>query len=249
MSENYQENNEEKDSQSSQKNNDKAFFTSLIVFLLIIFVLGALLVVGSYFLFDYVDKQEKLLETQRIYEKNKLLSTSNVSEFIGSVEFDTNGSWSQLKEKIKFEDATGFKTSEDSSVSIHMYSDNQVKLYSSSEFWVSPPEIDDSNEKIKRQFVKLTNGEITAAVSIMGRGILRIEVSNITIIGQSGLFKVLYNAKEDNGEVVVKNGLIEVKENGSGSRPIKLSGFYKATFEKGELNNPVQASIIQYDWR
>lgn len=249
MSENYQENNEEKDSQSLPKNNDKAFFTSLIVFLLIIFVFGALLVVGSYFLFDYVDKQEKLIETQRIYEKNKILRTSNVSEYTGNVEFSINGNWLQLKDKIKFEDATGFKTSEDSSVTIQMYSDNQVKLYSSSEFWVSSPEIEDFDGKIKRQFVKLTNGEITAAISITGRGVLRIEVSNITIIGQSGLFKVLYNAKEDNGEVVVKNGLIEVKENGSGSRPIKLSGFYKATFEKGELNNPVQASIIQYDWR
>ena len=48
---------------------------------------------------------------------------------------------------------------------------------------------------------------------------------------------------------VVKNGIVEVKENSSNSRPIKVSGFYKITFEKGELANPRQASIIQYDWR
>ena len=249
MSEYYQENNEEKDSQTSQKNNDKAFFKSLIIFLLIIFVFVALLVVGSYFLFKYVDKQEKLIETQRIYEKNKILSTSKVSEYTGRVEFSINGNWLELKEKIKFENATGFKTSEDSSITVQMYSDNQVKLYSSSEFWVSSPEIEDFDGKIKRQFVKLTNGEITAAISITGRGVLHIKVSDITIIAQSGLFKVLYNDKEDKGEVVVKNGLVDVMENGSSSRPTKLSGFYKATFEKGKLNKPVQASVIQYDWR
>ena len=249
MSEYYQENTEEKDSQSSQKNNDKAFFANLIVFLLVFFVFGALFVVGSFFIYKYVDNQEKLRETQIIYQKYNFLSTSNVTEYIGSVEFDTNGSWSQLKENLKFENDTSFKTSEDSSVTIKMCGDNQIKLYSKSEFLVKPPELDYPNEKVEKQIVKLTNGEITAAVSITGRGILNIEVSDITIIAQSGLFKVLYNAKEDKGEVVVKNGLVEVKENSSGSRPIKLSGFYKATFEKGKLNNPVQASVIQYDWK
>ena len=249
MSEDYQENYEDNNYQAPPKNNDKAVITALMVFLLIAFIFGSLIVGGGYFLIKYVDNQEKLTETKKIYKKIKLLSTSNVSEYTGSVEFNTNGNWSQLKEKIKFEDATGFKTSEDSSVSIHMYSDNQVKLYSSSEFWVSPPEIDDSNEKLKRQFVKLTNGEITAAVSITARGILHVKVSDITIVAQSGLFKVIYDEKEDKGEVVVKNGLIEVKENGSEFSPTKLTGFYKVKFEKGKLNSPEQASVIQYEWR
>ena len=249
MSEDYQENYEENNYQAPPKNNDKAVFTALIVFLLIAFIFGSLLVGGSYFLIKYVDNQEKLIETQKINKKIKLLSTSKVSEYTGSVEFNTNGNWSQLKEKIKFKDDTGFKTSEDSSVTIEMYSDNQVKLYSSSEFWVSSPEIEDSNEKIKSQIVKLTNGEITAVTSIMGRGILHIKVSDITIVAQSGLFKVIYDKKEDKGEIVVKNGLIEVKENGSEFRPTKLTGFYKAKFENGKLNSPEQASVIQYDWK
>ncbi len=249
MSEDYQENYEDNNYQAPPKNNDKAVFTALMVFLLIAFIFGGLIVCGSYFLFKYVDSQEKFTETKRTYKKIKILTESKVDEYNGNVEFNTNGNWSQLKEKIKFEDATGFKTSEDSSVSIHMYSDNQVKLYSSSEFWVSPPEIDDSNEKIKRQFVKLTNGEITAAVSITARGILHVKVSDITIVAQSGLFKVIYDEKEDKGEVVVKNGLIEVKENGSEFRPTKLTGFYKVKFEKGKLNSPEQASVIQYDWK
>lgn len=249
MSEYYQENNEENYSQLSPKNNDKSVFYVLIIFLFLAFIFGCLIVGGTYFLFKYVDNQEKLIKTEKLYQKNKLLSTSNIFEYNGSVELNTNGSWSQLKEKIKFENDTGFKTSEDSSVSIQIYGENVIKLCSSSEFLVKSPEFDNSKEKVERQIVKLTNGEITAAVSITGKGILNIEVSNVTIIAQSGLFKVLYNAKEDKGEVVVKNGLVEVKEKGSNFRPTKLSGFYKATFEKGKLNNPKQASVIQYDWR
>ena len=253
MSEYYQENNEENNeenySQSSPKNNDKSVFYVLIIFLFFIFIFCCLIVSGTYFMFKYLDNQEKLIKTEKIYQKIKLLSTSNVFGYIGNVEFNTNGNWSQLKEKIKFDDNTGFKTSADSSVTIQMYAENQIKLYSNSEFIVNSPEFNYSNEKVEKQIIKLTNGEITAAVSIMGRGILNIEVSNINIIAISGLFKVLYNAKEDKGEVVVKNGLVEVIENRSDSRPTKLSGFYKVTFEKGRLNKPTQASVIQYDWR
>ncbi len=249
MSDYYQENNEEKDSQSSPKNNDKFVFYAMIVFLLIAIIFGCLIVGGSYFLLKHVDNQEKLLKTNKISKKIKLLSTSNVAEYNGNVEFNTNGSWSQLKEKIKFDDNTGFKTSADSSVTIQMYAENQIKLYSNSEFIVNSPEFNYSNEEVERQIIKFTKGEITAAVSIMGRNFLHINVSNITIIAQSGLFKVIYDEKEDKGEVVVKNGIVEVKENSSNSRPIKVSGFYKITFEKGELDNPRQASIIQYDWR
>ena len=130
-----------------------------------------------------------------------------------------------------------------------MFGENQIKLYSNSESLVKHPEFDNLNAEVERQIIKLTNGEITAAVAIMNKGILNIEVSNINIVAFSGLFKVIYNAKEDKGEVIVKNGLVEVKEKNSNSKPTKLSGFYKVTVEKGRLNNPVQASVIQYDWR
>ena len=249
MSENYQENYEDSNYQAPPKNNDKAVFSALIVFLLIAFIFCSLIVGGGYFLIKYVDNQEKLTETKKIYKKIKLLSTSNVSEYTGNVEYNTNGSWSQLKEKIKFENDTSFKTSEDSSVSIQMYAENLIKLYSSSECLINSPEIDDSDENIKRQIVKLTNGEITAVATIEGKKILHVNVSDITIIAQSGLFKVIYNEKEDKGEVVVKNGLVDVMENGSDLRPTKLTGFYKAKFENGKLNSPTQASVIQYDWR
>ena len=195
------------------------------------------------------NNQEKLTDSKKESKKIESLNPSKVTEYKGSVEFNLNGSWSQLKENIKFENNTGFKTSADSSVSIQMYRDNKIKVYSSSECLIKSPEYDNSNEEIEKQVVKLTKGEITAAVSIEGRKILHIEVSNITIVAQSGIFKVIYNENEDKGEVVVKNGLIDVKKNDSTSKLIKLSGFYKVTFEKGTISNPVQASVIQYDWK
>ena len=36
---------------------------------------------------------------------------------------------------------------------------------------------------------------------------------------------------------------------GSSGKPVKLSGFYKVSFEKGELGSPSQASVIQYTWQ
>ena len=198
------------------------------------------------FLKKYVDKNTV---TGKISRKIMIISPSNVTDYDGSVEYDTHGIWTQLKDNIKFEKDTCFKTSEDSSVTIQMHSDNLLKVYSSSECLVKTPEYDSSKEKVGSQIIKLTKGEITVAVSISGRGIPQIKVSDITIFAKSGLFKVIYKDKEDKGDVVVKNGLVEVKENGSTSKPIKLSGFYKVTFEKGRLSSPVQASVIQYDWK
>jgi len=63
------------------------------------------------------------------------------------------------------------------------------------------------------------------------------------------LFKVIYDADKNKGEVVVKNGLVEVGKKRGGGRPVKVSGFYKVTFGEGDISTPTQASVIQYDWR
>ena len=251
MSEYYQENYDDNNYQAPKKNNDNAVFMALLAFLLIAFILGGVLVGGSYFLYKYGDGDKPKNNTvARILNKRiERISPSNVSEYKGNVEFRTNGSWAQLNVNKNFEEDASFKTSENSYVTIQMHNDNQVKVYSSSECSVKYPELDDLKEKVAKQIIKLTNGEITAVSSITGKGLINIEVSDITIVAQSGLFKVIYNEKEDKGEVVVKNGLVEVKENGSTSKPIKLSGFYKVTFEKGRLSSPVQASVILYNWR
>ena len=138
---------------------------------------------------------------------------------------------------------------EESSLTVQLQKENQIKLYSSSEVLITPPILENIGTTIKKQNIELIRGELTSAISIDGRGLLFIQVSNITIVGQSGLFKVIYNDETDKGEVVVKNGLVEVNLNNSTEKPTKISGFYKVSFEKGELSNPTQASVIQYDWQ
>lgn len=181
-------------------------------------------------------------------EREKLLF-SNVTEFSGSAEFRKTGLWEALTANIKFKEEHSFRTMEESSLSVQMQFENQVKLYADTEVVVKPPILEAKENKIKQEIVELNRGEITAAVSLDGRDLMCIEVSNIKIIGRSGLFKVIYKDEDDKGEVVVKNGLVEVSPKTGGDKPIKLSGFYKLTFDNGELSSPSQASVIQYDWR
>ena len=179
--------------------------------------------------------------------REKLMYTS-VSEFLGTVEYRRKSDWSPLSKNLNFKEDYSFRTSEESSLTLQMQFDNQIKVYSSSEVTVDPPVLEKNEPKINKQLVELTRGELTAVISIGGRGLVHIRTSNIYIKAQSGLFKVIYNDEQDKGEVVVKNGLVEVSEEGSSNKPVKLSGFYKVTFEKGELSAPSQASVIQYDW-
>ena len=185
--------------------------------------------------------------SKRESAREKLLFT-NISEFLGTVDYRRKGDWSTLTKNLNFKEDYSFRTSEDSSLTLQMQFDNQIKVYSSSEITVNPPVLEANEPKINKQTLELTRGELTAVISIGGRGLVHIETSNIHIVAQSGLFKVLYNDEQDKGEVVVKNGLVEVSEIGGSSKPVKLSGFYKVTFEKGELSSPSQASVIQYDW-
>ncbi len=187
-------------------------------------------------------------DARKLEQAKEELLYSNVSEFLGTVEYRLGGDWTPLTKNLKFKEDYYFRTSEDSTLTVQMQLDNQIKLYSSSEVLVNPPILESNEPKIKKQTIELVRGELTSAISIDGRGLVIINVSNISIVGQSGLFKVLYNDESDKGEVVVKNGLVEVNEIGSSGKPTKLSGFYKVTFEKGEISNPTQASVIQYDW-
>ncbi len=179
--------------------------------------------------------------------REKLLYT-NITEFLGTVEYRRKSDWSPLTKNLNFKEDYSFRTQEESSLSMQMQYDNTLKVYSSSEVTVNPPVLEKNEPKINKQEIELTRGELTAIISIGGRGLVHIKTSNVYIVAQSGLFKVIYNDEEDKGEVVVKNGLVEVSEVGSSEKPVKLSGFYKVTFEKGELSSPSQASVIQYDW-
>ncbi len=174
---------------------------------------------------------------------------SKVSEFSGKVEHRYVGIWEKLKEKIEFDKEHSFKTEKDSTVTLQLQLDNQIKLFPESEITLMPPELAKKENKIEKEPLILKRGEITAAISLDGRGLLEVECVDIVVIGASGLFKVIYDEKKSKGEVVVKNGLVEVKKKRGGGKPIKVSGFYKVTFGGGEVSPPTQASVIQYDWR
>lgn len=181
-------------------------------------------------------------------ERSKLLF-SRVTEINGKVEHRHIGAWETLKEKQEFDREYSFKTGQDSSVTVQMQLENQVKLSGKSEMTIMPPVLAEKENKVEKEPVILKRGELTSAISLDGRGILTIESSDILVIGASGLFKVIYDEEKDKGEVVVKNGLVEVTKKRGGGKPVKVSGFYKITYGGGEISTPTQASVIQYDWR
>ena len=157
---------------------------------------------------------------------------------------------------VEFSGTPEFRTTEDSSISIKTQEDNQTKMYPPSkdfpgtELWVKLPELSVKNDKVivDKQIIDMVKGEVTVAVSVAGKEKLRFKVAGLEIIGQPGLFKIRYNDEKDKGEVVVKNGQVDVISPSS-EKPIKITGFYKVTFENGSVSEPSQASIIQYDWR
>ena len=192
---------------------------------------------------------KKKSDEKHLEEAREKLMYTNISEYSGSVEYRTDGDWTTLNANIQFKEDHIFRTSEESSIKILMQRDNQIKLCSSTEAQIKTPVIEEKEAQITKQVVELTKGELTTAISIDGRGILHIRVDDFTVIGKTGLFKILYDEEKRKGEVVVKNGLVEVSITGSTEKPVNLSGFYKVTFENGELSAPTQASVIQYDWK
>ncbi len=192
--------------------------------------------------------KNRAAEIARQEERARMLF-SKVSEFTGKIECRNLGIWEKLTEKFDFDKEYSFRTEKESSVTVKVQLENQVKLAAESEMTVYPPELHKTENKIDKEPVKLKRGEITAAVSLDGRGLLYIEAAGIVVNGSSGLFKVIYNDKKDKGEVVVKNGLVEVSKRRGGGKPVKVSGFYKITFGAGDISTPTQASVIQYDWR
>ena len=211
-------------------------------------IIGAIVVAACIFLIIICVTIKKKQDANRKEQAREKLMYTNITEFLGTVEYRRKSDWSQLTKNLNFKEDYSFRTSEESSLTMQMQFDNSIKVYSSSEVKVNPPVLEKNEPKINKQVIDLTRGEITAVISIGGRGLVHIQTSNIYIVAQSGLFKVLYNDEQDRGEVVVKNGLVEVSEINNSSKPVKLSGFYKVTFEKGELSSPSQASVIQYDW-
>lgn len=181
-------------------------------------------------------------------EREKMYAVS-VAEVKGPVLGRSIGDWEKIAPNFTFDDEFTFKADKGGQMSVKLQLDNVVKLASMSEMTVLKATLHEKENRVVKESVKLTRGELTAAISLDGRDMLEIECGGIVAKGASGLFKVLYNQTKGTGEVVVKNGLVEVYSKKSASRRVKVSGFYKIVFDVNQLGNPTQASVIQYDWR
>lgn len=187
-------------------------------------------------------------------EKRAELNRSTITDCGGGAFFRTIGDWERVKKGMVFEQEMSFKTEKDGFITVELQLKNQVKLASGSQMTVPLPVLDEKENKVNRERVTLNHGEITVAISLDGRDLLEVEASRVVALGASGLYKLIYNSNKGTGEMVVKNGLVEVftRTGESGSSPgkrVKVSGFYKVTFNQGTISNPTQASVIQYDWR
>jgi len=191
----------------------------------------------------------KRAEMRQFQEERSKLLFSKVLQFGGKAFFRSLGDWEMLDKPFSFDKEYTFKSEKEGFVVNELQLKNQLKLASGSEMVVPPPELEEKINKVKRERVVLTRGEVTASVGVDGRELLEVEAGGIVAMGASGLFKVLFNAAKNSGEVVVKNGLVEVFTRDSPQKRVKVSGFYKVVFSKGQYNSPSQASIIQYDWR
>ncbi|MBF0500906.1 MAG: FecR domain-containing protein [Candidatus Riflebacteria bacterium] len=187
-------------------------------------------------------------------ERREELYKSTVIDARGTTLGRSIGEWEKIKKGTVINGDYSFKTEKDGFLVVELQLKNQVKLASVSEMTVFKPELDDKENKVNKERVSVNRGEVTVAVSPDGRELLEVEANRVVALGASGLYKMLYNVNKGTGEVVVKNGLVEVfsrsgEAGGFNGKRVKVSGFYKVTFQNGQISNPTQASIIQYDWR
>ncbi len=172
-----------------------------------------------------------------------------VSDASAEAQVRSVGDWERVSKGFTFDKEHTFKTPKGATIAIEMHYKNLLKIASESEVVVSPPELHPTENKVVKERITVRSGQVTVAISLEGREILEIEAAGVVAMGASGLFKVLYNNTKGTGEVVVKNGLVEVFTRSNPTKRIKVSGFYKVTFQNGKVSNPTQASVIQYNWQ
>lgn len=180
-------------------------------------------------------------------EEREKLYISSVIEKVGNPEFRNAALWEPVKDNMQFSEDCSFRTNESDSVTVQLQLNNLIKALGNTEMIVVKPFLAEKENKVEKEAAELVRGEVTVTIDLDGRDLLEIIAAGVTISGKSGLFKILYNQDKDYGEVVVKNGLVEVKS--QTDEPVKVSGFYKVVFSSRKVQQPVQASVIQYDWR
>jgi ferric-dicitrate binding protein FerR (iron transport regulator) len=212
-------------------------------------IIGGIGFVALVFIIIFINVMQRRSAELEFKKEREALMVSKVIKYSGNVKCRDLGVWDTLKKKFDFDKEYSFKTEKKSSVEIQLQLENVLKLAEESEMTVNTPDLAKKENKIEKETAKLVSGELTVAIALDGRDLLEIEVGDVVVMGASGLFKIIYDRRKDQGEVVVKNGLVEVFPKRNPRKRIKVSGFYKVTFEGKQVKNPTQASVIQYDWR
>lgn len=211
-------------------------------------VIGSVVIVSFVMVMFFIlmlKGRSKELEFQR---KREELYISTITEVQGAPEYRRIGLWEPLLEDTVFHEEVSFRTpTSNDSLTITTQLSNTIKALGNTEMRLPRRLLAEEVNEIEMELAELVHGEVTVTIDLKGRDLLEIKVPGGKVIGKSGLFKILYDRDKDYGEVVVKNGLVEVtSDTGTGT---KVSGFYKVVFSSRKVENPVQASVIQYDWR
>ncbi len=215
------------------------------IYIIIGAVIFGLLCVGFFF---YTIRNR--VAQREFKEARQVLMKSTVTDVQGVALGRTLGNWEKVSPGLVFDDEEySFKTEKDGFLICELQLKNILKLASNSEMAVFRPKLDEKINKVIKEKCTLARGEVTIGIALDGRDILEIEAGGVVALGASGLYKVLYNSQKNTGEVVVKNGLVEVFSRKNPEKRVKVSGFYKVTFANGTIGSPTQASVIQYDWR
>lgn len=226
----------------------------------ILIYIGAFLfcvVCGVIFLVIVRNKQA---EQARTNLRKKMLS-SVVQDVKGRVMKRDLGDWEPVKKGLVIEKEMTFKTEADGILIVHLnhggvlageenpnVAGNLLKLHPNSEFVLQTPKLDEITNRVQAEEGRLTKGELTVEISQAGRELLRLIVGPATTRGLMGRYKLIYDNAKTNGEIVVKNGLVEVGKVSGGGKPVNVTGFYKIILKGDKVGNPEQAAVINYNW-
>ncbi|MBU1109145.1 MAG: hypothetical protein KKB51_20880 [Candidatus Riflebacteria bacterium] len=170
-----------------------------------------------------------------------------IGEIAGGFYLD-GSTWQPITQDQVFTKSAKLKSSEKFTLEVELPKGNKIKLFNESIVEIFSP-IRSKPGKLA-QLCSLESGEANFAISLDGRELLTCRIGDGEVLGASGLFKIIFDLKNQSGEVVVKNGLVEViTSNTPDHKNFKISGFYKSMIENGKFSSPTQASIITYSWR
>lgn len=137
-----------------------------------------------------------------------------------------------------------FQTEQGAKVELRLLNNNRISLLENTEIKIQPGPCM-TNDNIE-DVMTLINGKVLVNISINGRGSLCAKIGSTLFNPSSGTSKMIFEQEAGNGEVIVKNGLVEVLQ--TSEEPFRISGFYKVDISGDHVSSPYQASIINYQW-